>query len=66
MKNELGIEIGKIAECPICGKKFIPTYGWVYKTTSPTRLYCSYTCWRNAGGDGLNEQFKNRITRKKI
>jgi len=64
MKNELGIEIGKIAECSICGKKFIPTYKWVYKTTSPTKLYCSYSCWRKV--DGLNEQFKNRITSKNI
>ena len=35
-----------------CGKTFIPTHEYVYKLSVKGRLkyYCSYTCWRKAGG----------------
>lgn len=40
-----------------CGKCFIPTPAWLYKINfqgkknGGTKYYCSYTCWRKAGGD---------------
>lgn len=50
--------------CPICGKAFI-TYnpGWIYKIKydkiNKTRYYCSYTCWRKAGG-GNTKRHRHR------
>lgn len=45
----------KVLVCE-CGKSFVPTYGWLYKLQSRKNgkisYYCSYTCWRKAGGDG--------------
>ena len=37
-------------QCPICGKKFVPSYYWAYR--SPKGYACSYTCYVKAGGDG--------------
>ena len=36
----------------ICGKQFIHTGEWVYKLHKNGKnvYYCSYTCWRKAGG----------------
>lgn len=31
-----------------CGKQFMSRKKWLYKYKG--RTYCSYTCWRNAGG----------------
>lgn len=47
-------------ECKICGKKFIANPNWMYKIhkgktkkeKSKLNYYCSYTCYRKAGGDG--------------
>lgn len=41
----------KVFECT-CGKKFVPTYGWVYKKQKGKyfKYFCSYSCWRKAGG----------------
>lgn len=36
--------------CPICEKRFIPTAQWLYKGERGP-YYCSYTCYRKAGGD---------------
>ena len=35
-------------KCPICGKLFFPTPGWVYKLGSVKgqKIYCSYKCYR--------------------
>ena len=64
MKNELNIEMGKIRVCPVCGKKFIPTVGWLYKSVAyPRKVYCSYTCWRSEGGDGNNKKFRSKPTK---
>jgi len=43
----------RVYECPICGKKFIPTANYLYKLRSihGVKYYCSYTCWRKDGGD---------------
>ena len=30
--------------CPACGKSFWATTDWKYKTTSPVKYMCSYTC----------------------
>lgn len=53
----------KLYTC-VCGKNFIPTYGWVYKikrdNSTATKFYCSYSCWRKAGGGNG----KNRYTKK--
>ena len=38
-----------VKECPICGKRFIPTVEWVYRLGS--KFYCRYTCYNKAGGD---------------
>ena len=35
--------------CPVCGKNFIPTYGWAYKLNG--KYYCRYNCYNKAGGD---------------
>lgn len=39
--------------CDICGKLIIPTPQWMYKkvTDRKSYFYCSYTCYRKAGGD---------------
>ena len=55
---------GKIFQCE-CGKKFIPGGEWVYKIPSSkdsrTRYYCSYTCWRKAGGgNGKDTRYVSR------
>jgi len=47
-----------------CGKKFIPTVEYIYKLrkgkTGATKYYCSYTCWRKAGGDNGPSRHYNR------
>ena len=53
----------EIFECS-CGKKFIPTYHWLYKLTNKnnkTSYFCSYTCWRKAGGGSDNKKRVSRI-----
>lgn len=40
--------------CDNCGKKFIPGAQHLYVITKPhqaKKWYCSYTCWRQNGGD---------------
>lgn len=43
--------------CTICGKKFRPTVGWLYKVLQVSKkkqqitYQCSYNHWRQAGGD---------------
>ena len=39
--------------CPICKKEFIHNPMSIYKLTINNKRvhYCSYTCWRKAGGD---------------
>lgn len=39
---------GHETKCKICGKLFYPNRYWVYKYKG--KRYCSYTCWRTAGG----------------
>ena len=36
-------------KCPICGKTVIVRYNYAYRIN--TKWYCSYTCYRKAGGD---------------
>ena len=38
-----------VKTCPVCGKHFIPTIGWVYRLGP--KFYCRYTCYSEAGGD---------------
>lgn len=40
----------KMYECPICGKKFIPPVGTIYKTkvNDKMEILCSYTCYSKA------------------
>lgn len=40
----------------VCGKTFIPTPQYVYKLCKHNKniYYCSYSCWRKAGGGGSN------------
>jgi hypothetical protein len=43
-------------KCPKCAEIFNVSRGvlrdYVYKTKTPLKYYCSYTCWRKAGGNG--------------
>ena len=42
-------------KCELCGKLFILTYNYLYKLRDKNQknlYYCSYTCWKKAGGDG--------------
>lgn len=43
-------------KCPVCGKDFIRPSENIYKIVKNYKTidYCSYTCWRKAGGDGGN------------
>ncbi len=46
--------------CDICGKTVIPTPHWMYKIHKPgknIKYYCSYTCYRKAGGDNGKYEF---------
>lgn len=43
--------------CALCNKMIFPTADWVYKIRVKkedkiveTKYYCSYKCWREAGG----------------
>ena len=47
-------------ECPICKKKFIFNSLSIYKLTIRGRIkyYCSYTCWRKAGGGNYKKDPK--------
>lgn len=41
-------------KCSICGKEFIPAPLHMYKirnSRGTTKMQCSYTCYRKAGGD---------------
>lgn len=38
-----------VKECPVCGKRFVPTHYWAYKKGCV--YYCRYNCYRQAGGD---------------
>ena len=42
----------KINICPVCEKRFIATFLWTYKSIKnmKTTYYCSYHCFREAGG----------------
>lgn len=52
-KGEL-LDNGRFEErgCPVCGKNFIPTHQWVYKTPvgvdPKEKAVCSYTCMLRA------------------
>lgn len=52
-KGEL-LDNGRFEErgCPVCGKNFIPTHQWVYKTPvgldPNAKAVCSYTCMMRA------------------
>lgn len=39
-------------KCPKCGKTFIKPVENIYRLTikGKTKHYCSYSCWRKAGG----------------
>jgi hypothetical protein len=46
--DKRGIDI-----CPICNKEFLHNAQSIYKLNKKNKIihYCSYTCWRKAGGD---------------
>lgn len=52
------------AKCEMCGKTFIPTYEWVYRTYD--KYYCSYHCYnhRHDVKPEINEPKKVRVSRK--
>ena len=47
-KNDDGMR-----KCPVCKKQFLHNPMSIYKLQYGNRFkfYCSYTCWRSAGGD---------------
>lgn len=51
-----------VKECEICNKKFVKTYNYMYKLYKNKRLtyYCSYTCYRKAGGDSGKYNSKSK------
>ena len=52
--------------CDICGKLVIPTPHWMYKTHKPgkgIKYYCSYNCYRKAGGDSGRYEYYVRNKR---
>lgn len=43
-----------MAKCPVCKKLFLYNSHSIYRLKGKggtTKHYCSYTCWRKAGGD---------------
>jgi hypothetical protein len=36
--------MGRECKCEVCGKRFIPTPEWVYRSATSHRLVCSYNC----------------------
>lgn len=48
----------KDRRCGECGKLVIPTPQWLYKLEKnyKTIYYCSYKCYRKAGGDSDNQR----------
>jgi len=62
-----GVYSLKIFTCE-CGKTFIPTPEWLYKLrrkqNSKAMYYCSYTCWRKAGGD--SGKYTKYVRHKKV
>ena len=60
------MEISNLYEkkCLNCGRLIYPTGDWVYKikrSKQKTQWYCSYACWRKAGGGNA----ENGIFRKR-
>ena len=52
--------------CAICGKEFITSTEWLYKLNYATnsksykyKYFCSYTCYRKAGGDNGRKSRKS-------
>lgn len=63
MPNKTGKQDMWIIHTCECGKTFIPTYKYVYKIKKANgniKYYCSYTCWRKAGGDSGHSRHYNR------
>ena len=52
--NDFNIKI-----CPVCKKRFVPSLYWAYKKKTVMKIiyYCSYHCFREAGGG--REKYKN-------
>ena len=53
-------------KCAICNKEFIKSPDWLYKLNYLTgsgkygyRYFCSYTCYRKAGGDNGRKSGKS-------
>jgi hypothetical protein len=59
MSNDYIIGL-KSVECPICHKSFIPAVYHMYKIK--TAYYCSWTCYRKAGG-GNGKKIYSRKTK---
>jgi hypothetical protein len=36
--------VGREYKCEVCGKIFIPTPDWVYKSAKTHKVVCSYNC----------------------
>lgn len=49
----------KEVKCPVCKKIFLHNPSSIYKMIvgGRTKYYCSYTCWRKAGG-GNGKKYK--------
>lgn len=54
--------MGSICTCPICKKKFINNGMSVYKLEEQGKIvrYCSYNCWRKAGGDNGKRRYAKK------
>lgn len=51
--NSSSKKCSDMVKCATCKKMFYHNHTSIYKITSgsKTKRYCSYTCWRKAGGD---------------
>lgn len=51
--NSSSKKCSDMIKCPICKKMFLHNPQSIYKISSGSKVkrYCSYTCWRKAGGD---------------
>lgn len=45
---------GTTYKCSTCGKEFwvADSSQWIYKNTTPFKMFCSYTCYRKHQKDG--------------
>jgi hypothetical protein len=56
------VDMNGIIKCPVCGNLFCHNTMSIYKLIKDNKTiwYCSYTCWREAGGDSGKRKYARR------